>query len=316
MGSGDLGSNHQSKMQIESMTSTGYQQRTKTGVDNRTPPSVKNIGKSSLLTKLSEVDSKENTGRLGNRKLKTNSNADLLPILPDTFTRNENKTQTEDTQEKRKKEEIKIVGDSQNLAQSISEETNQMATFNPTFAHDDDQEVDPSSIIQGYEQNTVDIDYQQVLKLDGLQLLAEEQDKNKRKSVQVFKQRINQPEDTVLTEQSKIGDPTSPNTVRSPYLKSSYNEISSTKKKQLESNTKILAMPIVKKSKTHFSKDRKSNDNTRKQSANAPVKDQIRLPRGGQEVPIQKTNIVQNNPPINSIAKIVIPVVKPTFGSS
>ena len=76
-------------------------------------------------------------------------------------------------------------------------------------------------------------------------------------------------EDTTLTEQSKIGDPTSPNTVRSPYLKSSYHEISGAKKSQLDGATKHQTRPQVKKGKTSVSNNNKSNEHKRKMSANA-----------------------------------------------
>ena len=72
------------------------------------------VTRSALLTKLSEQDAKESFG------LKTKqSNADLIPILPDQFTRNDNKTLT-DTSGKKINDEIQIDANIEMLENSNS----------------------------------------------------------------------------------------------------------------------------------------------------------------------------------------------------
>ena len=100
--------------------------------------------------------------------------------------------------------------------------------------------------------------------------MSETQDQNKRKSVKVEKKA--EQEETV-TEQSKIGEPTSPHTVLSPYLKSSYHEISGSKRASIESNPALKSKPLAKKGKTSQSRDSKLIDHKYKSSTNVSVKE-------------------------------------------
>ena len=106
MGSGELSADNTLYAQQESTGSNGQEpiKIQDSSVEKpQTPPSVMNLNaaRSTLMTKMSEQDAKESLG------LKTKqSNADLIPILPDVSTRNENKTFSEDTAGKHFKDEI------------------------------------------------------------------------------------------------------------------------------------------------------------------------------------------------------------------